>query len=282
MAANLDAPAPNPSPLRIRQEGITILSEGSQSPIIADVVFVHGLQGHPQKTWTYTKPVEKPKKSQFSLFSQKQEKNESPITKTSTFWPKDLLPTDIPNIRIFTYGYDSHISHFFGGPANKKNIFQHGGSLLEDLARARAGTERRPIIFVAHSLGGLIVKQALIESRKQIHHDDLLDVYRSTVTIVFFGTPHRGSPDAGWGEILTSIAKGLQFDTNAAILNDLSSSSGGSKLDELMKDFIDILNEAKIQICTFTEASGKAGVRILGSKVIEYVSELQSNRIDLA
>ena len=32
--------------------GLTLLATGGPSPAL-DVIFVHGLQGHPEKTWTY-------------------------------------------------------------------------------------------------------------------------------------------------------------------------------------------------------------------------------------
>ena len=52
-------------------------------PYLADVVFVHGLNGHWSRTWTY-------------------EKN-------GTCWPRDLLPGTLPGARIFSYGYPSEI-----------------------------------------------------------------------------------------------------------------------------------------------------------------------------
>jgi hypothetical protein len=75
-------------------------------------------------------------------------------------WLRDSLPHDLtyndrPMARVLIYGYESSL------PRSKS--FQN----LEDLATsfhatllALAGTSTvRPIIFIAHSLGGLIVKQ---------------------------------------------------------------------------------------------------------------------------
>jgi hypothetical protein len=53
------------------------------------------------------------------------------------YWPYHLLPEDCPNTRIFTWGYDSDISKFFSGSANKNNIFAHSRDLLEDLSWER-------------------------------------------------------------------------------------------------------------------------------------------------
>jgi len=86
------------------------------------------------------------------------------------FWPHDLLPTDCMNARILTYGYDSHVSHFFKGPANQNNINAHGRSLLNALELHRREFPKRPILFVVHSLGGIILKEVsrLIFSTSQI------------------------------------------------------------------------------------------------------------------
>lgn len=105
------------------------------------------------------------------------------IEPTATvFWPADFLPGDIPNSRIVTYGYDSIISNFFEGAASKNTIYQHAKDMLFKFPELREGCvsclhfiprngladadfhdfqETRPIIFVAHSLGGILVKDVI-------------------------------------------------------------------------------------------------------------------------
>lgn len=89
---------------------------------------------------------------------------------------RDLLPKVIPNTRIFTWGYDVDLSNIFS-VAGQATVFQHAGSLMIDLANVRTLSKcvsqcvfgssganvrptqkNRPIIFIAHSLGGVIVK----------------------------------------------------------------------------------------------------------------------------
>lgn len=115
---------------------------------------------------------------------------------------------------------------------------------------------------------GLIVKQALIEARKQTTFHD---VYYNTYAIVFFGTPHRGSNVASWGRLLSGIAQAAQVDTNDGILIDLDPASGSSKLEELRLDFDDILRDSqrarKLRVFSFQEEQGMTGIHILGSKV---------------
>lgn len=76
---------------------------------------------------------------------------------TSVFWPADLLPKDCPNSRILMFGYDSKITKYTAGAINENSIFSHSKDLLFALARQRILD--RPLICVAHSLGGIIIKE---------------------------------------------------------------------------------------------------------------------------
>lgn len=79
-------------------------------------------------------------------------------TEPEVYWPLDLLPLDFPKVRILTYGYDSHITNWFKGPAMQLDIFSYGESLLNGLEARRREEAERPLIFIVHSLGGLILK----------------------------------------------------------------------------------------------------------------------------
>ncbi|KFY82422.1 hypothetical protein V498_08591 [Pseudogymnoascus sp. VKM F-4517 (FW-2822)] len=145
--------------------GVNIWSSGV-SPVV-DVVFLHGLTGHREKTWTAEKAVEP--------------------------WPKALLATDITHARIITYGYDANVVHWMK-PAGQNTVREHSQNLVNDLCvlRARTKTSKRPILFVVHSLGGLVCQDALLLC---INPNDeaqgaLLD---STRGIAFMGTPNAGS-----------------------------------------------------------------------------------------
>ena len=58
--------------------------------------------------------------------------------------------------------------------------------------------EYRKIIFVVHSLGGLVIEEALYLSWNS-PDEHLRPVARSTVAIAFLGTPHHGADKAAWG-----------------------------------------------------------------------------------
>jgi hypothetical protein len=50
-------------------------------------------------------------------------------------WLRDLLPLDIPNARILTYGYDSRTHGF--SRKTKEKLYDHSIQLLESLQAVR-------------------------------------------------------------------------------------------------------------------------------------------------
>ena len=88
-------------------------------------------------------------------------------------------------------------------------ITQHAQQLLQKITDARTECRERPIIFVAHSLGGILVKDMIIQSAKYEHQLKFLDINKSTSAIIFFGTPHLGANAARCGEIVSNIVGSL-------------------------------------------------------------------------
>ncbi|KAJ5601599.1 hypothetical protein N7510_011133 [Penicillium lagena] len=154
-----------------------------------DIVFVHGLNGNPHDSWT----------------SHKQ---------TGCFWPLDLLPDILAPVRprILTYGYNANVTAFTDG-ASRDTIVSHAETLASSLAANRSlrNCTERPIIFVCHSLGGLVVKRALIYSfnLRSVRTEHLRSIYVSTFGILFLGTPHNGSDIAKWGLLLHNICSAV-------------------------------------------------------------------------
>ncbi|KAI9678426.1 MAG: hypothetical protein M1829_002024 [Trizodia sp. TS-e1964] len=174
---------PSPPAHITERYGLTEIYSPAEPEV--DVVFVHGLGGNPYDTWTYKNP--------------------------EVFWPADLLPSVVKNARILTYGYDADVYTFMGG-ATKDRIHNHAETMLSRLAANRSVKQAltRPLIFVCHSLGGLVVKRALIqsESTKNIKQERLRSIYVSTYGILFLGTPHNGSGDVvKWASTLEYIGR---------------------------------------------------------------------------
>ena len=116
----------------------------------SSIVFLHGLNGDRVRTWT----------------------------KDGIFWPRDLLPQKLPQCRTMTFGYNADL----GLSSSTLSIRDFAVSLLSGLRDERQGRGviqqgnipmmsqklltslqqelGRPIIFVCHSLGGIVIKKA--------------------------------------------------------------------------------------------------------------------------
>ncbi|CAI4213378.1 unnamed protein product [Parascedosporium putredinis] len=147
--------------------GLNLLYEPSEPRV--DFVFIHGLGGGSQKTWSYS-------------------------SEPGMFWPKDWLPNEVGfrHVRLHSYGYNSDWTTKKASPLT---IHDFGQALLADLynspyLRKNGDT---PIVFVAHSMGGLVAKKAyLLATRDPIYKD----IARRIHTMFFLGTPHRGADSA--------------------------------------------------------------------------------------
>ncbi|KAK0712187.1 Alpha/Beta hydrolase protein, partial [Apiosordaria backusii] len=147
------------------------------------IIAIHGLNGHAFRTWTKECPASQPG-----------------AAATGTMWLRDLLPSRLPDARIMTYGYDSRV---FSG--TKADVLQDAEELLSQLRAKREDLEvGYPILFIAHSLGGLVLKQALCVAKDHSEYGELFEMTRG---ITFMGTPHRGSGVASPALILASILR---------------------------------------------------------------------------
>ncbi|CAH0004296.1 unnamed protein product [Clonostachys byssicola] len=150
----------------IQRDGITVLQDGGECTI--DVVLLHGLNGSPENTWKHA---------------------------TSGFyWPWELSK-QIPYARVMVFGYDADIKTSLS--TSLARIQDLGTAFLTKLGNFRQKKEERdrPLIFIGHSLGGLVIKQALwagsLEGKLRANSQSR--IYNATKGLIFFGTPHLGS-----------------------------------------------------------------------------------------
>ena len=115
---------------------------------------------------------------------------------TQVLWLRDLLPTSLDVARVLTFGYSANATAFYG-VRSADRIQQHAQTLVADIQADRSleGCSQRPLIFVCHGLGGILVKKALAYSstRTSKHVEHLYSIFVSTFGILFFGTPHNGT-----------------------------------------------------------------------------------------
>ncbi|KAL7794022.1 hypothetical protein V8C43DRAFT_314972 [Trichoderma afarasin] len=177
--------------------GLTPLADPLQDALV-DIIAVTGLAGHAFGSW---KSKNKP-----------------------DMWLRDFLPASIPNARILTYGYDTKLP----GSRSKSSILELSRKLLESIKTTRdESTKRRPLILIGHSLGGLVVKQALVQASEGSEDD--LAVFNSCYAVMFFAVPNRGLDNIH----LMSMVKGQP---NEDLVRSLGVESSFSKL--LHENFI--------------------------------------------
>jgi hypothetical protein len=166
----------------------------------------------------------------------------------------------LPNARVLTYGYDTNIRHRLGAPINKSTIYDIGKDLVVDLEAERRIAPLRPLIFVAHSLGGIIVKEALRRSHGfRMYQSHLHGIYESTVAVMFFGTPHSGAdPRNLLHHIAEKVIRAAGVQVNEQIVDSLLPSS--ERLRELRDEFGPMAHQKGWIIHSFQEQYGVAAL----------------------
>src|SRR5260370_1335798 len=96
---------------------------------VGDVIFVHGLNGDPIKSWSHD-------------------------NSQAGCWPY-WLAKDCPDLGIWSIGYEVAASAWKG---RAMPLFDRANNILAELAaEEKLGT--KPICFITHSMGGLLVKE---------------------------------------------------------------------------------------------------------------------------
>jgi hypothetical protein len=133
---------------------------------IADVIFIHGLNGDAHLTWTTPGLAD-------------------------GFWP-NWLGAELYDVGIWSIAYDVKSSSWKG---YSMALAARARNVLDLLAGKEIGT--RPIVFVVHGFGGLVVKQVL-RTAADSPDPDWQAIAAQTRGVVFLATPHAGSRLANW------------------------------------------------------------------------------------
>ncbi|MBB5856483.1 tetratricopeptide repeat protein [Amycolatopsis umgeniensis] len=129
-----------------------------ENPVL-DVVFVHGLDGDSRKSWS--------------------------AKRKSVFWP-EWLGRDVQGLAVWSLGYAAASSRWLG---HAMPIQDRAINLLAHLESHGIG--QRPLCFVTHSMGGLVVKEMLLHAADG--RADYTEFATATRGVVFLATPHTGS-----------------------------------------------------------------------------------------
>ncbi|KAM4040926.1 protein SERAC1 isoform 2-T2 [Anomaloglossus baeobatrachus] len=156
---------------------------------------------------------------------------------------RDWLAEDCPALRIISVEYDTHLSDWKAKcPAdnNRKSMAYRSSEILNKLKMAGVG--KRPIIWVSHSMGGLLVKKMLVNASKD---KDMQDFVKNTRGIAFYSVPHHGSRLA-------------EYSVNARLLlfpsievKELSKDSPALK--ELNEEFLEFAKNKEFKVVSFAE-----------------------------
>ena len=142
----------------------------------ANVVFVHGLGGHPYDTWRTGNGID-------------------------AFWPL-WLAEDVKGLRVYTYGYVSPATNWVG---TAMPLLDQAANVLRVLLNSE-DLRNGLIVFICHSLGGLLLKQVLRDANEQRADPTIADFLDRTRQVIFLATPHTGSGVATLMERLRFLA----------------------------------------------------------------------------
>ena len=123
----------------------------------------------------------------------------------SKMWLRDLLPwsAQFDKSRIMIFGYNSTLVN----KNSNDRIQDWADELLRQVGyvRTTAVEQSRPIIFVCHSLGGLVGRQAMV--RLQTHPNKFDGLKLKHCGLLFLSTPHSGTTQADWNTFLMSVSE---------------------------------------------------------------------------
>ncbi|TDZ14356.1 Protein SERAC1 [Colletotrichum orbiculare MAFF 240422] len=167
---------------------------GAGSAIDVDIVFVPGLGAHPEDSW----------KSE-SGFNWATGIYDGASKTSDTSSKKDGLARDFPRCRILLYQYESA---WVGDLKVKSFMRDIAKSMLEGLQANREGIRERPIVFIGHSMGGLVIAKA-ITLAADTYRDLFPRMFECIAGCAFFGTPFGGAQVAAVASMLGDIGERL-------------------------------------------------------------------------
>ncbi|KAK4443260.1 ankyrin repeat protein [Podospora aff. communis PSN243] len=218
----------------------TLVAKNEQAPDCVDIVAIHGLNGHYLRTWT--------------------------DERSGVNWLESILPGVVPAARVMSFSYNSMLQ-FSKSTADVTTFAQQ---LLEALVAARESSfeSQRPIIFLCHSLGGLVLKKAVLLAMEDTGTSRYADLLERFSGVMFFGTPHRGSGYASWASLGARLLALGAFgtSTNVQLAEDLE--PGSRNLAKIAEEFRDLClrGELKMAIASCYETDRMS---FLGNVVVD-------------
>jgi len=154
-------------------------------------------------------------------------------------WLRDQLPVEFPQLRSILYGYDTRLlmSESF---QTVDHLALSMIARLESIGLARPSA--KPVLFLAHSLGGIVLKRALVEMANSGPKQKFM--FGNVGGVVAFGVPGLGMETSH----LLSMIDGQPNEALVAIL-----SPDSSYLPQLDESFGGISQYSKIRLISVYE-----------------------------
>ncbi|KAK0665944.1 hypothetical protein QBC41DRAFT_399337, partial [Cercophora samala] len=166
------------------------MNEETNVKIKAELIFVAGLGGHYLETWQAV---------------------------DNTIWPRDLLHLKrygVDDVRVWSFHYNTTLR----GSSAAAKIDDHARELLgrimiklvgnwiwapeSDGSDGNMALQLKPIIFIGHSLGGMLIKRAMLIANTEENYKILWDATRGAM---FFAVPHHGLDRQDWRHYLKTV-----------------------------------------------------------------------------
>ena len=154
-------------------------------------------------------------------------------------WLRDRLPDEIPFVRSIIYGYDTALV----GSDSVKGIEDIAIAFITKMKSiGRSSPSTKPLLMLAHSLGGIVLKQAIVLMARTGGPTNT--TLGSVRRIVFFGVPNVGME-------ISHLLPMVESQPNAPIVHSLSTSSDYPR--SLDSQFSTITSHRGITICSVYE-----------------------------
>lgn len=183
-------------------------------------------------------------------------------------WAQSGVRHEANTARVLTYSH--------GDITPDRNLKSMADDLLSSISIETAGKiARRPLFFICHSIGGLVVKLALSQASRSSKYRFILD---DCYGVTFFATPHRGSSYLSINDFGVSIQQLLHL--SAPLTPKLRAEL---KLDHpsLLKiddDFKQLSREFQVWSFHETEDSSLSRVGFAGPTDIPFKTPITSMR----
>ena len=224
---------------------------------MVDLVFVHGTDGHAINSFAIP-----------SINTIQEEP-----------WPCTELPSVLEEAgihpRVMTFGWAAN--DWLDPRQDNQSLSLACDNLRQELERERFGCRNRPIVFVGHGVGGLLVKQAVLDIINfAFSHESFENPIKACF---FFAVPHHS--DNGFGHILAAMDAVVRYNQVPGFATIESLESRNQMIVPLSREFNDVRKQYGIQVHCFYEGKPTGNVYIVPetAAMLDHSSEC-SHRVD--